>query len=102
MLFIVIVVAFIMYAGLYMVWVAAQSRLDNSTTILRAISDMLFMPDHLVFMILRSVIFLALFYVIADFFMNSAKRSLKRRRPETQNLKATFNRDDSHIYRDEN
>jgi surface polysaccharide O-acyltransferase-like enzyme len=100
MLFIVIIIAFILYAGLYMLWVAAQTRLDSSTAILKAISDMLFVPDHLVFMILRSVIFLALFYVVADMFMNSAKRTLKRRREPTQNLKATFNTDNSHIYRD--
>jgi Tfp pilus assembly protein PilO len=100
MLFIVIILAFIFYIGLYLLWMSMQARLDSSTSILRAITEMLFVPDHLVFMILRSLIFLALFYVIADFFLNSAKRGLKRRRSNTQNLKATFNTDDSHIYRD--
>jgi hypothetical protein len=100
MLFIVIVLAFIMYAALYMLWAAAQTQLNSSTAILRTITDMLFMPGDLVFMILRSVIFLAFFYVVADFFVNSAKRGLKRRRPETQRLKATFDHDNSHVYRD--
>ncbi len=100
MLFIVIILAFIFYIGLYLLWMSMQSRLDSSTSILRTISELLFVPDHEVFMILRSLIFLALFYVIADFFLNSAKRGLKRRRSNTQSLKATFNTDDSHVYRD--
>lgn len=99
MLFIVIVLALIMYCGLYMMWEAAQSQLDGTASILRALNNMLFMPQEAVFVIFRGLILLALFYVIADFFMSSAKR-IRRRRPITQTLKYTFNEDDSHTRRE--
>ncbi len=74
--------------------------LSNGTaSILRAFSNMLFMPQDSVFVILRGLIVIALCYVIADFLMSSAKRA-KRRRPITQTLKSTFNEDDSHTHRE--
>ena len=74
MLFVVVILAFVMYCGLYLVWEAAQSRLDGTTAILRAVNNMLFMPQESIFVILRGLIVIALCYVIADFFMSSAKR----------------------------
>ena len=99
MLFIVVVLALVMYCGLYLMWEAAQSQLDGTASILRAFNNMLFMPQDLVFVIFRGLVLLAIFYVLADLFLTSAKR-VKRRRPITQTLKSTFNEDDSHTHRE--
>jgi uncharacterized metal-binding protein len=73
-----------------LVWEAAQSQLDGTASLLRAVNNMLFMPQEVVFVILRGLIIVAMLYVIADFFMASAKRNARRRRPITQSLKSTF------------
>lgn len=99
MLFLVVIIAFVLYCGLYLLWESAQSQLDGTASLMRAVTNMLFMPQDIVFVILRGLIVVVFFYVLADFFMSSAKR-LKRRRPITQILKYTFKEDDSHTRRE--
>lgn len=103
MLFVVVLIAFVLYTVLYVLWEMAQGRLEGTTMpVLRAVNHALLMPDDLVFVILRGLILLTLFYVVADFFLSSAKRGLKRRRNnEPKALKPTYREDNSHIYRNE-
>ncbi|MDF2439535.1 MAG: hypothetical protein JWN98_519 [Abditibacteriota bacterium] len=99
MLFVVVIIAFVMYCGLYLLWESAHTQLDGTASILRALSHMLLMPQEAIFVILRGLIILTFLYAIADFVFSSAKR-IKRRRPITQVLRATFNEDDSHTRRE--
>ncbi len=103
MLFVVLLIAFAIYAILYVMWEMAQSHLTVATMpLLRAFNNALFMPGNLVFVIFRGLILLTLFYVIADFLLSSAKRGLKRRQNREQKaLVPTYQETNSHIYRDE-
>lgn len=100
MLFIGIVLVFLVYAGLYLVWDAANVSLDGAEPILRSLSDAFLRPGNEVFFILRSLLVLSLLYVIADYFMVSARRALKRRRAEPKTIQATFRETNDHAFRD--
>jgi uncharacterized metal-binding protein len=103
MLFVVCLIALVIYAVLYVVWEMTQNQVQvTAMPLLRALNNALFMPDNLVFVIFRGLILLTLFYVIADFFLTSAKRGLRRRQNREQKaLMPTYRETNSHIYRDE-
>ncbi len=102
MVFIVIVVVFILYIGLYLVWESANISLNGPEAFLRSLNHALFMPDNVVFMILRSLLFLTIFYVVADYAMVKVKKArLKaKREKEVKDLTPTFVEKPTHVYRD--
>ena len=79
MLVIGLIVAVCLYAILALLWVTAGAHLSGSVTILAALNKMLFVPDDLVFIILRGLILITFLYVVADFLVSGARRGLKRR-----------------------
>ena len=100
MLFIGIVLVLLMYAGLYLVWDAANVSMDGVEPIMRSLSDAFLRPENEVFFILRSLLVLSLLYVIADYFLVSTKRALKRKRAEPETIQATFRETNDHAFRD--
>ena len=100
MLFIAIVLVFLVYAGLYLLWDAAAVPLDGAESVLRSLANAFLRPQNEVFFILRSLLVLALLYVIADHFLVGAKRALKRKRNSPTDVQATFNETNDHVYRD--
>lgn len=100
MLFIAIVLVLLVYAGIYLIWDAANVSLDGSASVLHSLSNAFFRPDHEVFFILRSLLIIALLYVIADYFFSTGKRALRRRKREADTVQATFTETANHAYRD--
>jgi len=81
-----------LYAVLYLAYLAADSRLSSTPT-LAVINEMLFVPEGQIFFILRCLLIITFFYVIADALLNPARRSLrsrKRRRQESEYDKKAF------------
>jgi len=62
-----------------LLWVTAGARFSSSVGILAGLNKMLFMPDHIVFTILRGLILITFFYLVADFLVSGARRGLKRK-----------------------
>ena len=79
MLVIGLIVAVLVYGLLALLWVTAGAQISGSVGILTALNKMLFMPDHIVFIILRGLILVTVFYLVADFLISGARRGLKRR-----------------------
>jgi uncharacterized metal-binding protein len=100
MLFIGIVLVFLVYAALYLVWDAANVSMHGTEGVLRSLTNALLRPENEVFFILRSLLVLALLYVIADHFFSGAKRALKARRPKEEVIQPTFRETNDHVYRD--
>jgi hypothetical protein len=98
--FIAIVLVLLLYAGIYLVWDAANVSLDGSAGIVHSLTNAFLRPDHEVFFILRSLLVIALVYVIADYFLSTGKRAIRRRKREAQDVQATFTETASHAYRD--
>jgi hypothetical protein len=77
MLIIGFIVALCLYVGLYWIYVAAQPQLIGP---LAVINQALFMPEPSIFFLLRGLIFITLFYILADALLSPARRGLKNRR----------------------
>ena len=93
MLIIGLIGAACLYAVLYLLYLAADSQVSNSTSTLAVINEMLFVPQANVFFLLRCLILITLVYVIADAFLNPARRqlrSIKRRRKDEEYNKKAF------------
>lgn len=78
MLVIGLIVAVLVYAVLALLWVTAGSRLSASAGILAIINKMLFVPDNVVFTILRGLILITFLYIVSDFLISSARRGFRR------------------------
>lgn len=100
MLFIGIVIVFLLYAGLYLLWDAASVPLNGTENVVHSLANAFLRPQNEVFFILRSLLVLALLYVIADHFMVSARRALKRKRESPNTVQATFRETNDHQFRD--
>jgi len=82
MLVIGLIVAVILYAILALLWITAGARLSGSVTILETLNKMLFMPDNLVFTLLRGLILVTFLYLVTDFLISGARRGFRRREKE--------------------
>lgn len=69
-----------LYAVLYLLYLAADSRLTSATSTLAVINEMLFVPQNNIFFLLRCLILITLFYVVADALLNPVRRQLRNRR----------------------
>lgn len=77
MLIIGFILAFCFYIALYWFYQAAQPQLLGP---LAVINQALFMPEPSIFFLLRGLIFITLFYIIADAFLSPARRGMRGRR----------------------
>jgi hypothetical protein len=79
MLVIGLIVAVLLYLLLALLWITAGARITGSVGILAALNKMLFVPDHIVFTLLRGLILITFFYLVADYLISGARRGFKRR-----------------------
>jgi hypothetical protein len=77
MLIVGFIIALCVYVGLYWIYLAAQPQLIAP---LAAINQALFMPEPSIFFLLRGLIFITLFYIVAEALLAPARRGLKHRR----------------------
>lgn len=80
MLIIGLIGAAALYAILYLLYLAADARLSSSSSALSVINEMLFVPEGTVFFLLRCLILITFFYVVADALLNPARRQLRNRK----------------------
>jgi hypothetical protein len=99
MLVVVIVLAFVAYMGLYLMWDGVGLSLASTEPVLRSLTQAVTMPQNEVFMILRGLLLLSLFYVVGDSLMSSSRRLLRRRAAAAQDLQTTFSERSDHVYR---
>ena len=77
MIIVVLIAAVFLYIGLYVAWTVAQTHIGTASSILGTIHEIIFTPQATVFVFMRGLILVILFYVIADLFLASA-RGVKR------------------------
>lgn len=78
MIIIALIVAVFLYIGLYFLWASAQSHMGQTMSWISLLNEMLLVPQHAIFFILRGFIIILFLYVIADFFYASARQGMKR------------------------
>lgn len=81
--------AFIFYVAIYLLWEASSTRLDSMEAWMRALTAMIWMPENLVFVILRGLILVVAFYVFADWIVarvRGAKRRAAKRKEDAEGL----------------
>jgi hypothetical protein len=100
MLFIGVVVVLVIYLGVYLLWDAPTVSLSGGEGAVRSIANAILRPETDLFFILRSLLVIALVYVVADHFFFAAKRALKRKKQEPIEIKPTFKETNDHTYRD--
>ena len=78
MIIFALVAAVFLYIGLYFAWALAQPHMNQAVSWASILNEMLLVPQHAIFFILRGFIIILFFYVIADFFYASARQGMKR------------------------
>jgi hypothetical protein len=84
MLIIGFILALCFYVGLFFVYEAAQSHILGP---LEMLNKMLFMPEPTIFLLLRGLIIITLFYIVADSLISPARRGLKSRRQKQEDAR---------------
>ena len=79
MLILALLGAIVFYAVVYLCWESTQVPLNSLAAVLSALERMVVLPELSIFMILRGLILITVFYVVADFFIASARRAGRRR-----------------------
>ena len=74
MIIVALLGALIFYVALYCLWAASSQHLVGIAGWLHVLNDMVWMPGHLVFVLLRGLILITTFYVFADFLTAGFKR----------------------------
>lgn len=79
MLFVVVLVAAVFYAALFMAWNAFRPQMETSAQVLASWRDVIFTtPDPSALMVLRQMIVIALVYLVFDFLFSAARRLHRR------------------------
>lgn len=79
MVILVLIAAVIFYVVIYVVYNNAQGSMDSAAGMMRYIEEAALRPQPLIFMILRGLILVTIFYIFADLLVSSARR-VKRNR----------------------
>lgn len=74
MIFVALLGALLFYVALYCLWMASSQHLNSVQAWMATFNAMVFMPGHLVFVILRGLILITAFYVFADWLRAGVKR----------------------------
>lgn len=83
MIIVALLGALIFYVALYCLWAASSQHLVGIAGWLHVLNDMIWMPGHLVFVLLRGLILITAFYVFADF-LTSGFKKWRRARAEAK------------------
>ena len=81
MLIIGFILALCFYVGLFFVYQATESQILGPLAML---NQMLLMPEPAIFLLLRGLIIITLFYIIADAMISPARRGIKNRRQKQE------------------
>jgi len=81
MVIVFLLAALVFYVVLYLLYEYSQTQMHTLDSWLRAINDMIWMPGDIIFVMLRGLIIIVLFYVVIDSFMAGVRRS-KRKKQE--------------------
>lgn len=79
MLIIGLIVACCLYVVLYWLFVAASQN-NTAVSFLTLLNEMFVMPESEIFVLLRGLLIITLFYVVADALLAPARRGLQKRR----------------------
>lgn len=93
MLIIGLIAAALLYAFLYWSYLQAEAQMGGAVTTLTFIDKMLTISEPSIFYILRWLILLTFFYIVADALLSPAKRGLqnrRKRRAEDKDNKKAF------------
>lgn len=88
MVFVIILLALVLYSLLYLLWQAFGDRVGALAPFVNSINNVLFVSDDVIFVIFRGLVFISLAYVIVDFFVSHARRRAKRKKREAENTAA--------------
>ena len=80
MLIIGLLAAVCLYVVLYWIYLAAESQLVGAYSALQFINEITFRPQNDIFMLLRGLIIVTFFYIIADALLAPARRGMKKHR----------------------
>lgn len=78
MLIIGLLAAVCFYIVLYWVYLAADTQITSAYSALEFLNQVTFAPKNDIFMLLRGLIIVTFFYVIADAIVSPARRGLKK------------------------
>ncbi len=93
MLIVGLIIAACLYALLYWVYLYAESHFTTLPGFLSYLNHLLFVPENNVFFILRGLLLITFFYVLADTLLSPARRGLfnaRKRRADAEHDKKAF------------
>ena len=99
MLVILVILGFFLYFGLYYVWSLDQASTYQPFSLHSTVNDMVWMPQSTIFLILRGLLLIAAFYLVADFLYTSARNGVKHKKlleEEAKNPHTTLQRSAPH------
>ncbi len=83
MIIVALIGAAVFYVALYCLWASSSQHIVGIAAWLHLFNDMIFMPGHLVFTLLRGLILITALYVFADF-LKSGVQKWKRKQVEAK------------------
>ena len=91
MAIILLLIAFIAYVGLYFLWQSAQPYAAAAPPpVAQTLMESLLMPHSTIFLVMRGIILVMIFYFVADALMSWGKRRRIRRRAESERAAPTI------------
>jgi hypothetical protein len=90
-LIVLLLLAIIIYAGLYFAWDYMSGNLSTPTAWLASLNNMFLMPETQIFQLFRLLLFLIALYVFLDVMKVTTRKALKKKPPpEEMKLKSTI------------
>jgi hypothetical protein len=79
MVIVFLLAAIFFYIVLYLIYEYSKTQVHTIDGWLTIINNMIWMPDDIIFMMLRGLIIIVLFYVVIDTFIAGVKRTKRRK-----------------------
>lgn len=89
MIIVALLGAVVFYVVLYCIWTASSQQLDSVAAWLAMLNHMVWMPETLIFTILRGLILVVTLYVFADW-VRAFTKGLKRKREARREAQEPF------------
>lgn len=90
MLIIALIGAIIFYVVVYILWAESYTSIDSMSSFMAQIEKMALAPQHVVFVILRGLILITAFYVVADLLLATSRKVVKKRRSKEEKMQVTY------------
>lgn len=88
MLILVLIGAILFYAIVYILWAMSHSQLNTVESWLHIGNNFAVIPDNLVFLILRGLIFVVALYVFGDWMKSFVENSKRKKRERIEKERA--------------